>query len=141
MVSIKAQAKRRPDSLRRPSLFAFVFLCLATIVNAQPLAELQYRLTGLALEVFPTSLTVPRGVATQLTTTVPVAETLPAGAAISATLRGPSFPGTIEITGGTFSLAAPLAVGCRGPAWLVVQPGAVVSVDGLHVCECPVRWG
>ncbi|MBW1939675.1 MAG: hypothetical protein JRI67_13150, partial [Deltaproteobacteria bacterium] len=77
---------------------AIFLLCLAPLAHAQPLTELQYRLTGFALDVSPTALTVPRGIATQLDTTVVGAEALPAGAAVYATLRGPSFPGTIDIT-------------------------------------------
>ena len=55
-------------------------------------------LTGLNLQITPTALTVPRGVATQLNTSVTGAETLPAGATVQATLRGPSFPDPISIT-------------------------------------------
>ncbi|MBE9551292.1 MAG: hypothetical protein IMF13_04515, partial [Proteobacteria bacterium] len=75
-------------------LYCLVFFLFAFAgpAHAQPLTELQYRLTGLALDVSPTAITVPRGIATQLDTTVVGAEALPAGAAVYATLRGPSFP-------------------------------------------------
>ncbi len=66
--------------------------------HSQPLTTLEYRLTGLALNVSPAELTVPRDIATQLNTSVVGMEALPQGASVHATLRGPSFPGTIEIT-------------------------------------------
>jgi hypothetical protein len=75
-----------------------IFLCFTTFVNAQPLTELEYRLTGIALDVSPSTLTVPRGVTTHLETSILGEEVLPDGAVVHATLRGPSFPGTIEIT-------------------------------------------
>jgi hypothetical protein len=78
-------------------LITFASLSLATLAKAQPLTELQYRLSGLFLEVSPSALTVPRGIATQVNTTVIGKETLPSDATVYATLRGPSFPGTIEI--------------------------------------------
>jgi hypothetical protein len=78
-------------------LITFAFLSLDTLTNAQPLTELQYRLSGLSLEVSPSALTVPRGIATQVNTSVIGKEALPSGATVYATLRGPSFPGTIEI--------------------------------------------
>ena len=65
---------------------------------AQQLAQVQYRLVGVGLSVSPSTLTVPRGVATQLNTALTGAQSLPAGAAVRATLRGPSFPESIEIT-------------------------------------------
>jgi hypothetical protein len=80
------------------TLLSFANVASATQVETPELPTLEYRLTGLALEVSPSALTVPRGVATQVNTSVYGAEALPADAAVRATLRGPSFPGTIEIT-------------------------------------------
>ena len=82
----------------RWSIFWLAFLGFGAVANAQPVTEVQYRLSGLGLDIFPTTLTVPRGVATQVNTSVAGVEALPAGAAVRATLRGPSFPGAIEIT-------------------------------------------
>lgn len=77
---------------------SFVLLCVATIATAQPLTQLQYHLTGLGLDVFPSALTVPRSIATQLNTRVVGGEALPAGAIVKATLRGPSFLSATTLT-------------------------------------------
>jgi hypothetical protein len=78
-----------------------VAACLVLVsivaVAGQQLTQVQYRLSGISLTVTPPTLTVPRGVSTQLNTTVTGAQTLPPGAAVHATLRGPSFPASIEI--------------------------------------------
>ena len=79
-------------------VFAVTLWLFAGIGLAQePLTEVEYRLTGLSLEVSPTELTVPRGTPTQVNATVVGQETLKDGASVTAKLRGPSFPDTLEI--------------------------------------------
>jgi hypothetical protein len=89
----------------RRGCFWNVVVCLAVLLlwctpllQAQTLTQVQYRLLGLGLEVSPPALTVPRGLATQVNTSVIGAAALPRSAVVRATLRGPSFPGTISIT-------------------------------------------
>jgi hypothetical protein len=58
----------------------------------------RYRVLGSNFGVQPTTLTLPRGVATQINTFGAGLEALSPTAAVRATLRGPSFPGALEIT-------------------------------------------
>src|SRR6185436_8875052 len=82
---------------RRAMIVAVSAVLLSTPSAGQQLAQFQYRLTGLSLIVSPSALTVPRGVATQLNTTLASVQSLPAGAVVHATLRGPSLPDALEI--------------------------------------------
>ncbi|MGH9347048.1 MAG: hypothetical protein ACRD26_07255, partial [Vicinamibacterales bacterium] len=72
-------------------------VCLGGTALGQTLTQVEYRLAGVSLSVSPTALTVPRGIPTQLNTTVGGAQTLPPSAAIHATLRGPSFPNGVAL--------------------------------------------
>ncbi|BBO87549.1 Ig-like domain-containing protein [Desulfosarcina ovata] len=93
----------RENVLKKMSIIDKIFCLLlvltgmSSLAHAQPLAELQYHLYGLSLEVSPGELTVPRGITTQVNTSVVGIDALPSDAVVYATLRGPSFPGTIEI--------------------------------------------
>ena len=83
----------------RYALFALAIsvLCFSIVVHAQTLTGLQYSLIGLSLEISPTTLTVPRGIVVQLDTRISGAETLPSGAGVRASLRGPSFRRGFEV--------------------------------------------
>jgi hypothetical protein len=64
---------------------------LQPLAGAQePLTTLDYRVDGQVMEVSPAALSVPKGIAGSVSVTIP--GTVPAGAFVEATLRGPSFP-------------------------------------------------
>lgn len=97
-------------------------LCLLLFTgpaDSQFLTELQYRLTGQSLEVTPATLTIPRGFAARLDTATTGVTSLEASASVRASLRGPSFPGTLEI-----------AVAPGGPIFL-----PAFSQAGVHFLE------
>ena len=86
---------------------------------AQPLTQITYRLTGVGVGVTPTTLTVPRGIATQLNAEPVGVDTLPAGAAIRGSLRGPSF-----------AVPVPIQAAAAGPIYL-----PAFAVAGTHFLE------
>ena len=69
----------------------------ATLVasSAPPLTTLEYRITGQQLQVTPAALSVPKGIAGSIQTTlvgVPAGDAIRSNSFVEVTLRGPSFP-------------------------------------------------
>jgi len=96
----------RIDRAARPpwgSLVLLVLLCFSSApasgseLRVPQLPTVTYNLTGLTFEVSPDTLTVPRGIATQLDSTITGADALPPDATVLAVVRGPSFRDPLEI--------------------------------------------
>lgn len=81
-------------------LLAALLLVLPAIGNSAPLATLQYRVTGTALDVTPAAVSVPKGIPGSVLVSVvsggstnnPASRQLAQGAYVEAILRGPGLP-------------------------------------------------
>src|SRR5688500_11647272 len=71
---------------------AFLALSCRSLSANSALADLRYKVVEASLDVSPAVLSVPKGIPGSISVQVSGGVTVPAGAVIEATLRGPSFP-------------------------------------------------